>query len=51
MTDKEIDELAKNIRKYSKWLCREPGAKERCRKFLIKTGIYNNKGELTEHYK
>ena len=48
MTDKEIEEQCKAIRKFTKEICKDP---EKCRKFLISTGIYNDKGELNEQYR
>lgn len=44
-----LEEQAEEIRRFGKKLVEQgPHA---CRKFLISTGIYNDKGELKEEYK
>ncbi len=48
MTDKEINELLKIIERYKKTLL---GNEKASKEFLVKSGIYTEKGNLRKNYK
>lgn len=48
MSNKEIKVLLKGLKKYKK---KVTSSKKKSRKFLIRVGIVNKNGELTQPYK
>lgn len=51
MTNEERNRIIlEKMRKFTEEMTREPGAKERCRAYLIGLGIYNEDGSLHKDY-
>lgn len=44
------EEVAEDMKKFTKRLTAEPGAKERCREFLLNAGIITPSGRLAAPY-
>jgi hypothetical protein len=42
--------IMEKMKKFNEEMLREPGAKERCRSYLISLGIYNEDGSLHKDY-
>ena len=45
------EEVAEDMKKFTKQLTSEPGAKERCRDFLLSIGIITPSGRLAAPYR